>query len=135
VTREGVASARLSSTQLDSIIGLLDDEQWNAPSACAGWRVVDVVAHLAALAHEAVDPPAPDPSLPKVRERYHDLRVDQRRGWSHTDVVDEWRSYTPRQLELPLHRLERDDRGYHDRRLNVNWDRAFHQNRRTTRGR
>jgi hypothetical protein len=26
-------------------------------------------------------------------------------------------------------------RGYHDRRLNVNWDRAFHQNRRTTRGR
>ena len=35
----------------------------------------------------------------------------------------------------PLHRLERDHRGYHDRRLNVNWDRAFHQNRRTTRGR
>ena len=28
----------------------------------------------------------------------------------------------------PLHRLERDHRGGHDRRLNVNWDRAFHQN-------
>jgi uncharacterized protein (TIGR03083 family) len=100
VTREGVESARLSSKQLDSIIRVSDDEQWNAPSACAGWRVVDVVAHLAALAHEAVDPSAPDPSLPKVRERYHDLRVDQRRGWSHVEVVDEWRSYTPRQLEL-----------------------------------
>jgi uncharacterized protein (TIGR03083 family) len=100
VTQQGVESARLSSTQLDSIIGQLDDEQWIAPSACAGWRVVDVVAHLAALAHEAIDPPAPDPSLPKVRERYHDLRVDQRRGWSHAQVVDEWRSYTPRQLEL-----------------------------------
>ena len=35
----------------------------------------------------------------------------------------------------PLHRLEPDHRGDHDRRLNVNWDRAFHQNRRTTRGR
>ena len=35
----------------------------------------------------------------------------------------------------PLHRLERDHRGGHDRRLNVNWDRAFHQNLRTTRKR
>ena len=35
----------------------------------------------------------------------------------------------------PLHRLEPDHPGEHDRRLNVNWDRAFHQNRRTTRGR
>ena len=26
----------------------------------------------------------------------------------------------------PLHRLEPDHRGYHDRRMNVNWDRAFH---------
>ena len=34
-----------------------------------------------------------------------------------------------------LHRLEPDHRGHHDRRLNVNSDRAFHQNRRTTRGR
>ena len=100
MTREGVESARLSSAQLGSIIDLLAVDQWNAPSACAGWSVIDVVAHLAALAHEAVDPPAPDPSLPKDRERYHDLRVDQRRGWSHAEVVDEWRTYTPRQLEL-----------------------------------
>ena len=26
----------------------------------------------------------------------------------------------------PFHRLEPDHRGYHDRRLNMNWDRAFH---------
>ena len=32
----------------------------------------------------------------------------------------------------PLHRLEPDHPGEHDRRLNVNWDRAFHQNLRTT---
>jgi putative transposase len=35
----------------------------------------------------------------------------------------------------PLHRLEPDHRGYQDRRLNINWHRAFHQNRLTTRGR
>ena len=36
--------------------------------------------------------------------------------------------------DRPLRRLGPDHRGYHDRRLNVNWDRAFHQNRGTTRG-
>ncbi|PJN35801.1 hypothetical protein CG747_37270 [Streptomyces sp. CB02959] len=52
-------------------------------------------------AHEAVKPPpAPDPSWPKNRERYHDLRVYERRGWSHDEVIDEWRSFTPRQLKI-----------------------------------
>ena len=33
------------------------------------------------------------------------------------------------------HRLEPDHRGGHDRRLNVTWDSAFHQNLRKTRER
>lgn len=100
MTRAGLDAARLSVAHLDKIIPLVDDDMWEAPSACAGWRVIDVVAHLAALATEALDPPAPDPSWPKNRERYHDLRVDERRGWSHAQVVDEWRRSAPRQLEL-----------------------------------
>jgi uncharacterized protein (TIGR03083 family) len=100
VTPAGVAAARLSVAQLSDVIPLVDDEQWELPSACHGWRVIDVVAHLAALAHEAVEPPAPNPTWPKIRERYHDLRVNERRGWSHADVIDEWRTYTPQQLDL-----------------------------------
>jgi len=99
VTQAGLASARASSAQLAEIVPQVNDEQWELPSACAGWRVIDVIAHLAALAHEAVEPPAADPSAPKNRERYHDLRVDQRRGWSHAEVIDEWRRFTPRQLK------------------------------------
>jgi uncharacterized protein (TIGR03083 family) len=100
VTHAGLASARVSTAQLANVVALVNDEQWELPSACAGWRVIDVIAHLAALAHEAVEPPAPDPSLPKNRERYHDLRVNERRGWSHVEVIDEWRRFTPRQLEI-----------------------------------
>jgi uncharacterized protein (TIGR03083 family) len=100
MTHAGLAAARLGASQLSDVIPLVADEQWELPSACAGWRVIDVLAHLGALAHEAVDPPAPDSSLPTNRERYHDLRVDQRRSWSHDQVIDEWRSYTPRQLDL-----------------------------------
>jgi uncharacterized protein (TIGR03083 family) len=100
MTEAGVTSARLSTDQLEKILPDIVDSQWDSPSACPGWRVIDVLAHLAALAHEAVDPPPLEPGLPTVRERYHDLRVDQRRGLSHAEVIEEWRTYTPRQLDL-----------------------------------
>ncbi|MGW4982537.1 maleylpyruvate isomerase N-terminal domain-containing protein, partial [Streptomyces mirabilis] len=67
MTRAGIAAARSSTAQLAEIIPQVDDGQWQLPSACAGWRVIDVVAHLAALASEAVTPPPPDPSLPQNR--------------------------------------------------------------------
>jgi uncharacterized protein (TIGR03083 family) len=100
MTTAGLDAARRSVAQLETIIPRVSDEQWDAPSACKGWRVIDVVAHLAALATEAVDPPRPDPSWPKNRERYHDLRVDERRGWSHAEVLDEWHRSAPRQIAL-----------------------------------
>lgn len=100
MTRAGLRSARQSVANLEAIIPLVSDEQSDAPSACEGWRCIDVIAHLAALATEAIHPPTPDPSWPKIRERYHDLRVDERRGWSHIAVVDEWRRDTPAQLRL-----------------------------------
>jgi uncharacterized protein (TIGR03083 family) len=100
MTRAGLDAARLSVEDLETIIPMVTDEQWEQPSACEGWRVIDVVAHLAALATEAVDPPKPDPSWPKVRERYHDMRVDERRGWSHSQVLDEWHRSSPQQIAL-----------------------------------
>jgi uncharacterized protein (TIGR03083 family) len=100
VTDAGVASARLSADQLEKVIPDIDDAQWDSPSSCAGWRNIDVLAHLAALAHEAVEPPPLEAGLPTIRERYHDLRVNQRRGLSHAEVIHEWRTYTPRQLDL-----------------------------------
>jgi uncharacterized protein (TIGR03083 family) len=33
--------------RLDAILGCLDDTEWAAPSAAAGWSVADVVLHLA----------------------------------------------------------------------------------------
>jgi hypothetical protein len=97
MTRAGSASARRSSAQLADSVPLVTDVRWQAPSACAGWRVIDVVAHLGALV-EAVDPPAPDPSWPDVRERYQDMRVDERRSWGRGEVLAEWEEFTPRQL-------------------------------------
>jgi uncharacterized protein (TIGR03083 family) len=93
-----VEAARLSVRHLEQVIPQVSDEQWETPSACDGWRVIDVLAHLGALATEAVNPPKPHPSWPKNRERYHDMRVNERRGWTHLEVIAEWRRSTPQQL-------------------------------------
>ena len=34
-------------------LAVLDDEQWNAPSLCAKWRIRDVLAHVTAGAEGA----------------------------------------------------------------------------------
>jgi len=100
MTHAGLAAARTATAQLEKIIPLIDDSAWEEASACEGWRVIDVLAHLGALASEAVDPPKSDPSWPTNRERYHDMRVNERRGWSHAQVIDEWKRSTPRQLAI-----------------------------------
>jgi uncharacterized protein (TIGR03083 family) len=84
--------------QFDELLVDLSSAEWSAPSACAGWRVRDVVAHLAASARAPIDPP-PDPPdaapLPRNRERQHDVFVDRRRHWSIQEVVAEYRTYAP----------------------------------------
>ncbi|MGX1543257.1 maleylpyruvate isomerase N-terminal domain-containing protein [Streptomyces adustus] len=57
MTRAGLESARVSTVQLADIVLQVDESAWELPSACPGWRVIDVIAHLGALAHEAVEPP------------------------------------------------------------------------------
>ncbi len=42
---QGVAVGR-QRRRLEALLAALDDDQWRAPSRCAGWTVQDVVAHL-----------------------------------------------------------------------------------------
>jgi uncharacterized protein (TIGR03083 family) len=100
MTEAGLAAAEFCSAQVRDVVLRVRADQWELPSACPGWRAIDVMAHLGALAFEAVHPPTPDPTWPDDRERYHDMRVDQRRSWTHDEVLAEWRCYTPRQLEV-----------------------------------
>ncbi|WP_367658068.1 maleylpyruvate isomerase N-terminal domain-containing protein [Streptomyces sp. TG1A-8] len=69
MTRAGLDAARASTAQLADIVPLVNEEAWNMPSACAGWRVIDVNAHLGALAHEAAEPQAPDRGARGRRQR------------------------------------------------------------------
>ncbi|MFI6953413.1 maleylpyruvate isomerase N-terminal domain-containing protein [Nocardia sp. NPDC050408] len=103
MTSEAMAAWQAVRTQLDDVLESLSAEEWLLPSACAGWRVRDVIAHLGASARAVIDPlptPPDAPPLPENRERQHDVAVARRHGWSVGEVVDEYRTYGTKLVEL-----------------------------------
>jgi uncharacterized protein (TIGR03083 family) len=89
--------------QLDEILNNLSDADWLAPSACPGWLVRDVVAHLAANARAPIEPLPeirPAPPLPDNRERLHDLVVARRRAWPIAEILHEYHTYVPKLVDF-----------------------------------
>jgi uncharacterized protein (TIGR03083 family) len=84
---EAVAADR---TALLDICDGLTDEQWQGPAGCAGWRVQDVVTHLANLCWLVVDQTRlPDMSgLPT--EQAQEAAVQARRGMSSADALADY---------------------------------------------
>jgi uncharacterized protein (TIGR03083 family) len=60
----------------------LTDEQWRAPSGCQGWRVQDVVTHLANLFWMLADPTKLPPSDGVPTEKAQEAAVQARRAAS-----------------------------------------------------
>lgn len=108
-------------------IGVLDDatdlgagltaEQWSAPTACAGWTVADMVAHLIDIEQYLLGDPRPDHepdwnSLPWVDRdlsKFTEIGVDARRGRAQAEVIAELRDTTARrmaQLDAGPHELD-----------------------------
>lgn len=102
MTVEAVAALEAYQNKIADVARTLSESEWIAPSACAGWRVRDVVAHIGAGARNLIDPlPVPDERLPlpSNREREHDVHVDIRRSWPIADVLAEFERYGAERLD------------------------------------
>ncbi|MFG2025718.1 maleylpyruvate isomerase family mycothiol-dependent enzyme [Streptomyces sp. NPDC048825] len=85
-----VAALRAERAEmLDFTSGLTDDE-WTAPSAAAGWRIADVVAHIGATARGVYTPAGLRTSLAASLEQANEDPVDRRRDWSRAKVMAEY---------------------------------------------
>ena len=89
------------AARLEAWFGGLGPEDWEQPSACAGWSVQDVLAHLGF--GEEYNAACFDEDLPAFFERYtsrgatdmdgfNGLGVSDRAGRSAAELLDEWRS-------------------------------------------
>jgi uncharacterized protein (TIGR03083 family) len=98
VTSEAIRALGADRDVLLEICAGLGEDDWSAPSGCAGWSTQDVVAHLGALFWVAVDPSTlPDVSgLPT--ERAQDALVESRRSWSAGRILADYESVSAKAL-------------------------------------
>jgi uncharacterized protein (TIGR03083 family) len=72
--------------------GLTADE-WQLPSACAGWSVRDVIGHMACTLHGVIDP-AFLPDTSSGTESAMEPAVAERRTWPIEAVIGEYETYS-----------------------------------------
>jgi uncharacterized protein (TIGR03083 family) len=88
------------TARLDDYFSSLEESDWEAPSACEGWSVHDVLSHLAAS--EAYNHACLDDTVGALFEEvgqrgvtdmhsFNALGVSDRADTPHAEVLDEWR--------------------------------------------
>lgn len=86
------AGVRAAGALVDDALSLLrglGPEQWEADSACHGWRVQDVVTHMAWVFHWIADPELPAPPAPsRTAEALNDAAVNERADWTPREAFD-----------------------------------------------
>jgi uncharacterized protein (TIGR03083 family) len=98
VTNAAVSALRDERLQLLSFCRDLDGAEWQTPSAAAGWRVQDVVAHMGFASHVLFSPSALQFVRSKDIERTNDVMVDQRRDWPPSKVLTEYERWSRRMI-------------------------------------
>jgi uncharacterized protein (TIGR03083 family) len=91
-----VAALRRQSEEIVDYCRELTDEQWRTPSRAEGWRVQDVVAHLASAVHVVFTPGAVSLLTSSDVERANDGLVEERRDWEPSRVLAEFETWSGR---------------------------------------
>ncbi|MFI7008807.1 maleylpyruvate isomerase N-terminal domain-containing protein [Streptomyces sp. NPDC050145] len=104
MSHAGVQASRALVESAVRIFTRLTPEEWEQPSACAGWRVQDVIVHMGVFFNLIADPSSLDrPPNPSGKvERMNDIMVNQRRHWSSAQALE----YYEQQANAALPRLD-----------------------------
>ncbi|HEX9257949.1 MAG TPA: maleylpyruvate isomerase family mycothiol-dependent enzyme [Acidimicrobiales bacterium] len=93
MTKQAMPALQAEVEHAKRLIASLTPEEWAMPSDCAGWRVQDVVCHMASV-YETIAVPGSLPSDPGGdAERSAELAIEQRRDWTSEQVAaayNEW---------------------------------------------
>jgi len=95
-----IEAVRADRAALLEIGARLTDEDWRAPSGCAGWSVQDLVTHLANLFWLAVDAQQLPDTTGMPTERAQDVAVGARRGRSPAEVFEDYEKVSEKGLGL-----------------------------------
>ncbi|MGH3300187.1 MAG: maleylpyruvate isomerase family mycothiol-dependent enzyme [Streptosporangiaceae bacterium] len=97
--RTALETVRADGAALLDIGAGLTEAQWQAPSGCQGWRVQDVVTHLANLFWILIDPAKLPPSDGVPTEQAQEAAVQARRGMSGAAALADYQEAAGPALE------------------------------------
>jgi len=94
-----LATVRADGAALLDLGAGLTEEQWQAASGCAGWRVQDVITHMANLFWVLVDPSKLPPFEGVPTEQAQEAAVQARRGMSGAEALADYKEAAGPALE------------------------------------
>lgn len=90
MTERGAKAFEAEREEVLKVAKSLSADEWEMPSDCEGWRIQDVIVHMADVCRAVVDPGALPPGVPGRTEASMDARVDARREWDAAKVLAEY---------------------------------------------
>jgi uncharacterized protein (TIGR03083 family) len=91
MTTAAIDALRADRAAITAIVETLDADDWAAPSGCDGWAVRDVIAHMAQLFRQVVEPASLPPGDPSgSTERTQDRWVEAMRPVPVEQVVADY---------------------------------------------
>lgn len=99
MSERGLEALRAGREEVLAVVRTFSPEEWELPSDCDGWRVQDVVNHMANVFRNFVDPGANAPAIPGKTEATQDAQVDACRGWDRARVLQDYEDVSAKGLE------------------------------------
>lgn len=95
MTAAAVDAVRIIHGHLRTVLDGLTPDDWDRPSACSGWTVKDLVAHVTSTQKEVADPTPPpaEPTPAMKAEEAMEALVAPRKDWTVADVRAEYDRY------------------------------------------
>ena len=82
MSERGVEAFRADRDEVLKVAKSLSAEEWAMPSDCDGWRVQDVIAHMANVCRSVVDPGSLAPGVPGDLEATQAAQAEAHRDWT-----------------------------------------------------
>jgi uncharacterized protein (TIGR03083 family) len=97
MTKAAVEGLQAIHAELEGVLGSLTEDEWALPTACTGWSVKDLLAHVTSNFKEMIEPtPAPAPAadaVPPKAEEAMEMLVAPRKDWPAADLMAEYERY------------------------------------------
>jgi uncharacterized protein (TIGR03083 family) len=94
MTTAAIVGLRAEQARALVLFDSLNADEWALPSACSGWRVQDVVQHMASTFHVIADPTTVPSGSDHDAEVNAEVPVQARKDWSADQVLEEYREWS-----------------------------------------